>query len=138
MTVFQWYTLFHLIGAFAMAGGAAATLAAAVTSREGAVGGPPARAQAWAVRMLVLPGAVLALIFGLLLVHEAPGGYEYGDGWVSAALVLWIVLAGVAEGVVGRNARSSTPVRSRALYGSSAIVLLTLAILVIMVWRPGS
>jgi chromate transport protein ChrA len=136
VTTIQWYTLFHLIGAFAMAGGAVAALAAAVTSREGYAGGAPARTQAWAVRMLVLPGAVLALIFGMLLVDEA--GYEYGDSWVSAALVLWIALALIAEGVVGRNARAETPTRRRALYGSAALVLLTVVILILMVWRPGS
>lgn len=136
MTTLQWYTLLHLVGAFALAGGAVAALAAAVTSRGDPLPRAAAVAQEWSLRAVVLPGALLALIFGLLLVDEA--GYEYGDGWVSAALVLWIALGLAAELVVGRNARSASPSRRRALAGSGALVVLTLAILVLMVWRPGS
>jgi len=134
MTTFQWYTLFHLIAAFALAGGSISALAAAVTSR-GEIAGPPARVQVWSM-YLARAGGLLVIVFGLLLVDEA--GYDFGDSWISAALVLWLAVALVAEGVVLRNARSAAPDRSRALYGSAALVVLVLVILILMVWRPGS
>ena len=40
---------------------------------------------------LVGVGSLAALGFGLWLVDEA--GYGFGDGWIVAALVLWIVRA---------------------------------------------
>ena len=45
-------------------------------------------------------GAVLAFVFGLWLVHEA--NYGYGDGWVVAAIVLFIA-ANALGGIGGRR-----------------------------------
>src|SRR5689334_15450552 len=48
----------------------------------------------------IIVGSLLALVFGLWLVHEA--GYGYGDGWVVAALVLF-VLGNALGGIGGRR-----------------------------------
>ena len=47
--------------------------------------------------LLVVSGGVVLLGFGLWLVHL--GGFGYGDGWIDAALVLFV--AAIALGAVG-------------------------------------
>jgi uncharacterized membrane protein len=103
----------------------------------------------------VVAGSVLTLAFGLWLVHEAR--YGYGDGWIVAAIVLW--LAGVAAGESGGRrdaatrrlaerlahesdapspelrARLRDPISLALSYGSGAAML---AVLVLMVWKPGA
>jgi uncharacterized membrane protein len=98
---------------------------------------------------------VLVLGFGLWLVDLH--GYGYGAGWVDAALALFAVAMalGAAGGRPAKRARllaerlaregdaESPELRAlladrlarAANYGSGAAVL---AILVLMVWRPGS
>jgi hypothetical protein len=135
MTTLQWYTLFHLIGAFALAGGALGALVAAISSPGSQLAAAPARVQAGSM-LLARLGGLTVIVFGLLLVDEA--GYDFGDAWITTAFVLWFVLAAVCEGVVLRNARADAPRRDRALAGAAAAVLLVLVILVLMVWRPGT
>jgi hypothetical protein len=50
-------------------------------------------------------GGLLALVFGLLLVHEA--GYGYGETWIVLALVLFVL--GNALGGVGGDETSAPP-----------------------------
>ena len=100
-------------------------------------------------------GTLLAFVFGLWLVHEA--GYGYDDGWVVAAIVL--LIAGNALGGIGgrRDARTALfarelvaagdrpspelqrrlrdPVSLALNYGSGLILV---AILAIMIWKPGA
>jgi uncharacterized membrane protein len=110
------------------------------------------------IRVAVAPimlGALLALVFGLWLVHEASFGY--GDTWVVLALVLFVV--GNALGGVGgrrdeRTARSARelaasgdepsaelrarvrdPVSLSLSYGSGLVFV---ALLAIMIWKPGA
>ncbi|MGH2974557.1 MAG: DUF2269 family protein [Solirubrobacterales bacterium] len=47
--------------------------------------------------LLVVSGGVVLLGFGLWLVHL--GGFGYGDGWIDAALVLFV--ATIALGAIG-------------------------------------
>ncbi len=103
--------------------------------------------------LLVAVGALLLLGFGLWLVHL--GGFGYGDGWVDAAIALYVValalgalggqrpkqarklaarLAEEGEPVSGElRALLDDPVSLAANYASAAAVL---AILVLMVFKP--
>jgi len=105
--------------------------------------------------VLVVFGMLVALAFGLWLVHL--GDWGYGAGWVDAAIALLVVAAflGAAGGQVPKRARllasrlagDGQPVSDelRALlrdrrtlavnYGSA---LLVVAIVVLMVWKPGA
>ena len=101
-------------------------------------------------------GTALAFVFGLWLVHEA--GYGYGDGWVIAAIVLLIVgerprrrgrqarrahgavRAGARRRRATRRARSCSarvrdPISLALSYGSG---LLLIAVLALMIWKPGA
>ncbi|HSC51132.1 MAG TPA: DUF2269 family protein [Gaiellaceae bacterium] len=157
MSTYQWLLVFHVTGAFLLLGGGAfaASLNLAALGRE-----KPSEIVLLfgLIRVAVVSigiGAALALVFGLWLVHEAR--YGYGDGWVVAALVLFI--AGSALGGIGgrrdeRTARlarelaaagdaPSTELRARVhdpislalSYGSG---LLLVAVLALMIWKPGA
>jgi uncharacterized membrane protein len=103
----------------------------------------------------IVSGSLLTLVFGLWLVHDA--GYGYGDGWVVAAIILW-VLGNAAGNLGGRRdeqtaklarrlaaggdaadpglrARVRDPVSLGLSYGSGLIMLTVLAL---MIWKPGA
>jgi uncharacterized membrane protein len=153
----QWALFFHLVGAFSLVGGAIVAAVAFERARRreqpGEIAGLLGLARTGVV--LVGAGAVLVLGFGLWLVDLH--GYGYGAGWVDAALALFAVAMalGAAGGRPAKRARllaerlaregdaGSPELRAlladrlarAANYGSGAAVL---AILVLMVWRPGS
>jgi uncharacterized membrane protein len=103
--------------------------------------------------LLVAPGSVLVLGFGLWLVDL--GGFGFGDGWVSAALGLFVV-ALVLGGAGGRRPKRARLLATR-LAGEGAPVsrelrallddrvslavnylstLIVVAILALMVFKP--
>jgi uncharacterized membrane protein len=103
----------------------------------------------------IMAGTVLAFVFGLWLVNEA--GYGYGDGWIVAAIVLLILgnaiggfagsrdarTAKFAEQLVSQGDAPSAELRARVRdpltlvcnYGSGLILV---ALLAIMIWKPGA
>ena len=100
-------------------------------------------------------GMVLTLGFGLWLVHDA--GYGWGETWIVLALVLWVLsnaMGGIggnrekqvrelaerlaAEGDVPSpelSARLRDPVWLALSWGSGIVVI---AILALMIWKPGA
>jgi uncharacterized membrane protein len=154
---YQWLLALHVTGAFLLMGGGAiaASLNLAALRRDR----PSDIVLLFGlVRIAVasiLVGSLLALVFGLWLVHDA--GYGYGDGWVVAALVLFVV-GNALGGMRGRRddrtaqfarelaaagdapspelrARVRDPVSLALSYGSG---LLLVTILALMIWKPGA
>jgi uncharacterized membrane protein len=105
--------------------------------------------------LLVNVGALGTLAFGIALAEDTDIGL--GVGWVSAALALWVVMM-LLGGLGGRSARHARQLAERLAaegdrpteelrslvahrpslllsYASSAVIV---AILVLMVWKPGS
>jgi uncharacterized membrane protein len=155
--LYQWLLALHVTGAFLLMGGGAiaASLNLAALRRDrpsdivllfGLV--------RFAVASIIV-GSLLALVFGLWLVHEA--GYGYGDGWVVAALLLFI-LGNAMGGIGGRRdertaayarelaqagdapsaelrARVRDPISLVLSYGSGLVLVVVLAL---MVWKPGA
>ncbi len=87
-------------------------------------------------------GGIGTLVFGVWIALDRP---EYGifDGWILGALVLWI--AATATGMRARVAIAGPPggempaVPDRSLAAAHWLrVAVTLAILVLMVWKPGA
>ena len=157
MSTYHWLLIFHVTGAFLLLGGG--TLAAALNLAALGRERPSEIVLLFGlIRVAVVSisiGAVLAFVFGLWLVHEA--GYGYGDGWVVAALVLF-VLGNALGGIGGRRdertaayarrlaeagdapsaelrARVRDPISLALSYGSGLILV---AILALMVWKPGA
>lgn len=104
---------------------------------------------------LVSLGALAVLVLGVWLAEE--GGYGVGDEWVVASLVLWAVALALG-GVGGRAYRRARElaerlaaegdapseeldrlVRARAALALNwASLAAVLAILVLMIWKPGA
>jgi uncharacterized membrane protein len=147
----------HLLSAFTLVSGAVAAGILQVTALRRDRPSEVAlllRASRPAV-LLVIGGAIGALVFGIALAHHL--GDSLGEGWISAALALWLVAMVTGE-LGGRSARKARELAEklaaegdrpseelRALvahrpslllsYASSAAIL---AIIVLMVFKPGA
>ena len=157
MTTFQWLLGFHLLGAFLLVSGA---VGAGMLQLEAARRERPSEIALLlgltrVAVAIVGVGSLLALAFGLWLVDHQ--GLDWGDAWISAAIVLWVVSLALG-GIGGRSARHArhlaerlardgdrrSPELNRALadpvaralnYGS---FLTAVAILALMFWKPGA
>jgi uncharacterized membrane protein len=157
MDTFQWLMIFHITGAFLLLGGgavaAALNLSALRRDRPSEIVLLFGLIRIAVVAIMI--GTALAFVFGLWLVHEA--GYGYGDGWVIAAILL-LILANAMGGIGGRrdertakrarelaeagdapspelNRLVRDPVSLALSYGSGLVLV---AILALMVWKPGA
>jgi uncharacterized membrane protein len=155
--LYQWLLALHVTGAFLLMGGGAmaASLNIAALRRDRPSDIVLLFGLVRVAVVSIIVGSLLALVFGLWLVHEA--GYGYGDGWVVAALVLF-VLGNALGGIGGRRdertaayarqlaeagdapsaelrARVRDPISLALSYGSGLILV---AILALMVWKPGA
>lgn len=156
MTVFQWLLLCHLLGAFSFVAGAAVagTLQLAAIRRER----PSEIAMLLGLTrvgvVLVLVGAAATLGFGIALADHL--GFGLTPAWIQAAIGLWLasVVLGALGGRTARHARYlavrlaaegdqpsadlNALVGNRlSLWASNVSGLLVLAVVVLMVWRPG-
>ena len=157
MSLYQWLLFFHVTGAFFLIGGIVVAgilnLAALVKTR------PPSEvATLYGLIRFAVPligaGLLLTLAIGLWLVHNV--GYGYGQTWIVAAIVLW-VLASALGNIDGRyqrqtgelasrlaaegdipspelSARLRNPLALAISYGSG---LMAFAVLGLMIWKPG-
>jgi uncharacterized membrane protein len=102
-------------------------------------------------------GGIGTIVFGVWLAFSV-GGYDIWDGWILAAIVLWAIATGVggrtgkeymagmkkaqeleAAGQTGSSAELLAVNRTRnglVLHTVGSVV--TLAILVLMIWKPGA
>jgi uncharacterized membrane protein len=153
---FQWLLALHVSGAFLFIGGAVVAGALNIAAQRARK--PSEVATFLGLTRYVVPvigvGSLLTLGFGLWLVHCA--GYGYGQGWIVAALVLW-VLSGAMGGAGGKRDRATRELAERLAaeadapsdelrarlrdpkalavsYGSGVAVI---AILALMFWKPG-
>jgi uncharacterized membrane protein len=156
---YQWLLFLHVTGAFFLAGGAATAaclnIAAQFRKRPSEIALLLRLTQRAVV--VIITGSVMTVAFGLWLVDASPFGYGYGQGWVIAALVLWLVgnvlggAGGLREGETHKladrlaaegdqpsaelKARLRDPIALFLNYGSGLAVI---AVLAIMIWKPGA
>jgi uncharacterized membrane protein len=154
---YHWLLIFHVAGAFLVLGGAmlAAIFSVASMRRE-----RPSeivvlyRLTQIAVRSLTL-GMLVALVFGIWLVADLDF-VKWSNTWVIIALILWVV-ASALGGIGGRReeethrlaerlaaegdapspellARMRDPITLALSWGSGLAVI---AILAVMIWKPG-
>lgn len=157
MDRYHWLLIFHMTGAFLLLGGAVfgGIFNIAALRRE-----RPSEIVVLyrLVRIAVASisaGMLLTLVFGLWLVADLEFA-KWSDAWVILALVLWVV-ANALGGIGGRRekatrklaerlaaegnapsvelrARMRDPITLALSWGSGLVVV---AILVIMIWKPG-
>jgi uncharacterized membrane protein len=157
VSTYDWLLFLHVTGGFLVIGGivAAAVFNLAAQGRER----PSEVALLFGLTRVcvvsIMVGMTVVLVFGLWLVHDA--GYGYGDGWIVGSLVLWLV-ANALSGAGGRRdrearvlaerlaaegdapspelrARLRDPATLALSYGGG---IAALAILVLMIWKPGA
>ena len=157
MSTYDWLLTVHITGAFLFLGGGTAAgimnLRAWYAERPSEVALLLRLVSRVAVPLLGI-GSIVALIFGIWLVHHT--GDSYGAFWIWGAIVLWVV-AGALGGRSGKHqtavmneakrlaqsgdtmtaelrALVRDPVGNALAYGSGLTIVL---ILVLMIWKPG-
>ena len=159
VSTYDWLLFLHITGAFLLGGGVVVAGAFNLTAQFRRKPSEIALLfglTRWAVIPIIL-GGLMSLTFGLALVSEAPYEYGYSQGWVIAAIVLWFVGMGMGESGGRRDrkvhevadrlaaagdepsaelqARLRDPLSLLLSYGSAVVIV---AMLVIMVWKPGA
>jgi uncharacterized membrane protein len=159
MNKYDWLLFLHMTGAFLFLGanvvGIVLNVATQLRDRPSEIVFLFRCLSSAALGIGAVLGLLLVLAFGLWLVDEA--GYGYGDGWVVAALILFVlsnVLGDVggrrgkpvrefAERLAGEGDARSAELKSMARdpllmllnYGGG---LLAFAVLALMIWKPGA
>ena len=159
MGKYEWLLFLHVTGAFLFFGGSvvAGVLNTTAQRRE--------RPSEIALLLRLTRFSVIAFsvgtpmlfIFGLWLVSASPNGYGYGQAWVISALVLFVLTNAI--GGVGGKREKETRMLAESLAASGDApsaeltarlrdprthllswlsFLLTLAVLVLMIWKPGA
>jgi hypothetical protein len=87
-------------------------------------------------RQVYAPALILAGLFGILCIVTSDDAFEFSDTWVSLAFVVWIAMNGVFHALVlaGRRQNDGSKVNS----GHQILTLLLLAMLYLMIWKPGA
>jgi uncharacterized membrane protein len=157
VTKYEWLLFLHMTGAFLFLGAAVV----AVVLNVAALRRNRPSEIALLLRLIAqttigfIVGLLLLLVFGLWLVRDA--GYGYGDGWIVAALVLF-VLSNVFGAIGGERAKPARELAERlaaegdqpsaelkarlrdpiVLFLDYGAALLGVAVLVLMIWKPGA
>jgi hypothetical protein len=133
--VYETLLFLHVLAAFLLAAGvvmyAAFVLGSPVTPRLKLVA-----EILWGV------GGVGTLVFGVWLALNRPE-YELWDGWIIAALVLWVLATGsgaqASRGVQpGAGEPEAVAVDRRTQFAHWMRTVYVIALLVVMVWKPGA
>ena len=159
MSLDHWILALHVVSAFALVAGLVLFWVLIIAVRrtdtpEGRTGMEPMVRVGNVATGFGMGGTI---VFGIWLAFSV-GGYDIWDGWIIAALVLWVLAAAAgsrtgaeytagmkkaeelqAAGQTGPNAELLTINRTqRGLAMHSLATLFTLLILVDMIWKPGA
>jgi hypothetical protein len=135
----DWLLFLHVLSAFLVVGPLTALWGLVLATRPSAPVLAPEDAMRFGriVGPLVGVGMMGTLVLGIWLAIDS-SGYQPWDGWIVAALVLWAV-AGATGTRAGRKFQAD-PVggRQAGIRLQAVNTLLILAILVLMIWKPGA
>jgi uncharacterized membrane protein len=156
LTKYDWLLLFHLLGAFLFVSGAvvAGILQLAAMRREQPSEVALLLRLTQPAVVVVGVGSLVSVGLGIWLAEYV--GYGIGEAWVVAAIVLWAI-SGALGGPAGKMLRHArelaerlaqdgdrpSPELRRAVGNPRALVLNSasfaalIAILVLMIWKPG-
>jgi hypothetical protein len=74
-------------------------------------------------------------LLGIILIVVSDDVWEFSQTWISLALLVWIVMAGVGGAVVVPALRDG--VRARAALGAKVLTGLLVVMVYLMVFKPG-
>jgi cell division protein FtsW (lipid II flippase) len=123
--VYDWLLFLHLLAAFLLS-------VTAVTYSAVALGAPTGGRTLFVADRCWDVGGLGMLVFGVWLALYLDQ-YEFWDGWIIGALVLWLVATGLGDSVrrrVGDGERAALMHWLRTLS--------VVGLLVLMVWKPGA
>ncbi|MGH9274157.1 MAG: hypothetical protein ACRDZU_05860 [Acidimicrobiales bacterium] len=90
-------------------------------------------------RQIHFPALIAVGGFGILLVVQS--GYDFDQAWVSLAILVWLAIGGVVSGVImpaeRRVAAGDLAAEPRIAVGGQIVTVLLLAMLYLMIWKPG-
>ena len=157
MSLYDWLLSLHVLSAFAWV--AALLLYTVVIVTAWGLSVPSEVARVFRITRvgdaLIAVGMIGTIVFGIWLAFDE---YEIWDGWIIAALVLWLFAAAVggqvgkiyngardranalvAEGSDGPSPELNAMLRSqRGLVLHGLMILTVVAILVVMIYKPGA
>ena len=143
MNLYDWLLFLHVLSAFLVVGALTALWALVLGTRAAAPMLAPESAMRFGRSAGILVGAGMmgAIVFGIWLAIDVDG-YELWDGWILAAIILWLVSAevgrrvGRAVAADGEGTEAGATGRARTLYWLLAAI--TLVFLLLMIFKPGA
>jgi hypothetical protein len=125
---------FHVLVAFFLASGV-------LIYSAFVLGSPVNKATRTVAEILWGVGGLGTLALGIWLALNRDE-YELWDGWIIASLVLWFLATGsgarASRGVQPAGDDSAVAIDRRTAFAHWARVLYVVALLVVMVWKPGA
>ena len=101
-----------------------------------------AAVQQKTIQSVSMGALVVALLTGLGMIFMSDDVIEFSDGWISMAFGLWIIIAGLISGMVGKGERQKAAGdgkgRDLVLAGSGVALTLALVALSVMIYMPGA
>lgn len=159
MELYDWLLALHVLAAFSLVAALVLYSIVIVVSRSLTVPSDVSRSfrMTRVGDVAIAVGSLGTLILGIWLAIDSPD-YQVWDGWVIAALVLWLLSmetgrrtgefynavrdrarALVAEGRDAPDSELAGKLRSNTgLLSHAATVVLILALLVVMIYKPGA
>jgi hypothetical protein len=140
---YEWLLFLHVLAAFVTVTAVGMLVAIALAMR-GPAGSPVAGRLAPTAAILWTIGGVSVIVFGLWLAIYLDA-YHPWDGWIVAAIVLWVVASATGGRITAglRRMRSGDAAAGAADAGQTlmlhaVLVLATLALLLDMIYKPGA
>jgi len=92
-------------------------------------------------RSVYLPALVVVGVLGFAMVGVSDDRFKFSDPWVSAAALLWLIIAAVVGAVIMPAERlvgaGDADAASKLRLGSGVVTLLLVVVLFLMVVKPG-
>ena len=100
-------------------------------------------AMAANARRLYSPALIVAGLLGIALVEMSEDAISLTEGWVIAAIVIWVIMNGVLHGMIRpalkeQAAEGASPGTDKRLEAGSALLSIGFTVqLILMIWQPG-
>jgi len=132
--VYHALLFFHVLAGFFLVSGV-------VVYSAFALGSPVNRATRLVAESLWRIGALGTIVLGIWLALNRPE-YDLLDGWIIAALVLWVLAMGsgaqASRGMKAEGEDAAIAVDRRTLFAHWMRVVYVVLLLLVMVWKPGA
>jgi uncharacterized membrane protein len=142
---YEWLLFLHVLTAFALVAAIVIFATLFVTARSGPDDAPLLRVS-WLGSRLWEVGTLGTVVFGVWLAIDSPPpvNYDFFDGWIIAALVLWFAGSGAGSQVVSaytevRAGGGLAALRTRRATSQQVVMILTATLLLVdMIFKPGA